>query len=72
MAGRVTFIAPDDLAARWGLDRKTVLAALHRGEIPATRIGRLWRIPETWVLSRENPPPPPVPRRRVRTRPHRG
>lgn len=34
-----TMFGVDEVAARWGLDRKTIYAAIHRGEIPAVAIG---------------------------------
>lgn len=34
-----SMLGVDELAARWGLDRKTIYAAIHRGEIPALALG---------------------------------
>lgn len=31
------------------VDQRTLAAALRRGEIPATKVGRTWRIPTTWL-----------------------
>jgi excisionase family DNA binding protein len=47
------FTSPDGLAERWDLDKKTVLNAIDRGEIPCTKVGRRWLIPMTWVEAQE-------------------
>lgn len=31
------------------VDRRSVIRSIHAGEIPATRVGRVHRIPATWV-----------------------
>jgi excisionase family DNA binding protein len=47
------FIGPGALADRWGVDKKTIVAAIHRGAIPCTRLGQRWLIPIAWVEARE-------------------
>lgn len=57
------FLRPDVVAARWKLDRKTVLGAIKAGDIPATRVGRSLLIPTAWVLAQEQREPvvmPPI------------
>ena len=44
----------DEVARRWGLDRKTVYAMIDRGQISARRCGRLVRIPRKMVESFES------------------
>jgi excisionase family DNA binding protein len=39
----------DDVAKRWGLDRKTVYAMIERGQLASRRCGRLVRIPRNVV-----------------------
>ena len=39
------FISPVTFAAHAGVAYNTVLAAIRRGEIPALKIGRVYRIP---------------------------
>jgi excisionase family DNA binding protein len=48
------WITPINLSERWGIDRKTVLSAIKRGEIPTTMIGRTWLIPMPWVRLQEH------------------
>jgi excisionase family DNA binding protein len=38
-----------------GLDRKTVLDGVKRGEIPAMKVGRALRIPTVWARSQIYP-----------------
>jgi excisionase family DNA binding protein len=46
------FISPVTFAAHAGVAYNTVLAAIRRGELPALKIGRVYRIPrealESW------------------------
>ncbi|GGA13779.1 MULTISPECIES: helix-turn-helix domain-containing protein [Salipiger] len=35
---------PDDLAARWGCSGETVRNMIREGELPAFRVGRMYRI----------------------------
>ncbi len=44
----------DDVARRWGLDRKTVYAMIERGQLASRRCGRLVRIPRNAVESFES------------------
>jgi excisionase family DNA binding protein len=44
----------DDVARRWGLDRKTVYAMIERGQLASRRCGRLVRIPRNVVESFES------------------
>jgi excisionase family DNA binding protein len=39
------FMTVEEVARRWGLDRKTVYAMIDRGQISSRRCGRLVRIP---------------------------
>ena len=39
----------EEVAARWGLDRKTVYAMIQRRELPSRRCGRLVKIPRKAV-----------------------
>lgn len=49
-----TMISVTELAARWGLDRKTVLEAIRAGQIPATKIGKKkFLVSLIWVTSVE-------------------
>ena len=47
------FIGPEALAERWGINKKTVLAGIDRGEIPCTKVGRRWLVPLSWVEAQE-------------------
>lgn len=40
-----TLLSIEEVAARWGVDRKTVRARIDRGELRRVRVGRLVRIP---------------------------
>src|SRR5262249_40604580 len=44
-AGDPPLMRVDDMAKRWGLDRKTVYAMIERGQLASRRCGRLVRIP---------------------------
>jgi excisionase family DNA binding protein len=44
----------DDVAKRWGLDRKTIYAMIERGQLGSRRCGRLVRIPRNVVESFES------------------
>lgn len=54
--------SPQQAAAFLGVRPKTVRAMAHRGEIPAVKVGRLWRFDETtlreWVELIMQPPAP--------------
>jgi excisionase family DNA binding protein len=43
--GNETMSVPEAGAHYFGLSRGASYAALERGEIPAIRIGKLWRVP---------------------------
>jgi excisionase family DNA binding protein len=43
------FLDVEQVAARWGLDRKTVYAMIQRRELPSRRCGRLVKIPRKAV-----------------------
>jgi excisionase family DNA binding protein len=47
------FIGPEELADRWGVNKKTILAHVADGTIPCTKLGRRWLIPLAWVEARE-------------------
>jgi excisionase family DNA binding protein len=57
----LALLSVDALAARLGLDVKTVYASLARGEIPARRVGRRWIIVEQvidqWLATPPDRPP---------------
>jgi excisionase family DNA binding protein len=48
-----TLMRVEDVAKRWGIDRKTVYAMIERGQLVARRCGRLVRIPRKMVESFE-------------------
>jgi excisionase family DNA binding protein len=52
-------ISVDELAVRWAVHKKTVLASINRGEIPCTKLGRRWLIPLAWVERQEQADSPP-------------
>jgi excisionase family DNA binding protein len=67
---RHPFHSTTETLAVLGVDRYTLIEAIHRGEVPATRIGRAWRIPTAWLQAQvgldeverhneaaKNPPP---------------
>lgn len=39
----------EEVANRLGLCTDTTYTAIHRGEIPATRVGRQYLIPRAWL-----------------------
>jgi excisionase family DNA binding protein len=41
-----TYLTTDEVAARIRSTRATVIGLINRGELPATRFGRSWRIKE--------------------------
>jgi excisionase family DNA binding protein len=43
----------EQLAARWGVNRKTIYAAIARKEVHAIRIGRVLRVPASVIESLE-------------------
>jgi excisionase family DNA binding protein len=44
-----TMLSVDELAARWGMHKQTVYAAIERGEIKAVRVGRSVRISRSHI-----------------------
>ena len=42
--GGRTLVTVAELAGRWGVDRKTLLGMIDRGELPVLRLGRLIKI----------------------------
>ena len=52
-------MAVDDVAAILDLDRKTVYAAIHAGEIPSIRVGRRILVPTIWLAATIAPDPRP-------------
>jgi excisionase family DNA binding protein len=48
-----TLMRVEEVARRWGIDRKTVYAMIERGQLAARRCGRLVRIPRKTVESFE-------------------
>jgi excisionase family DNA binding protein len=49
-----TMMRVEDVAQRWGIDRKTVYSMISRGQLAARRCGRLVRIPRNVVESFES------------------
>ena len=49
----------DAVAKILGLDRKTVYAAIHAGEIPSIRVGRRILVPTVWLTATIAPDPRP-------------
>jgi excisionase family DNA binding protein len=49
-----TLLRVEEVARRWGLDRKTIYGMIERGEITARRCGRLVRIPRKVIESFES------------------
>lgn len=41
------FVSPATLAEEWGVSRMWVLRAIHRGDLPAWRDGRTFRVTRT-------------------------
>ena len=52
-------LAVDAVAEILGLDRKTVYAAIHAGEIPSIRVGRRILVPTVWLVATIAPDPEP-------------
>lgn len=52
---RATISAPE-LARLLDLDHDSTLKALHAGELPGFRVGRLWRIPVPSLLAKLGAP----------------
>jgi excisionase family DNA binding protein len=48
-----TLMRVEEVAERWGIDRKTVYSMISRGQLSARRCGRLVRIPRNVVESFE-------------------
>jgi excisionase family DNA binding protein len=48
-----TLLRVEEVARRWGIDRKTVYAMIERGQLVSRRCGRLVRIPRAAVESFE-------------------
>jgi len=46
-------LSVDELAARWGVDRKTLYLQIQRRQLPVVRIGRAIRIPLALIESIE-------------------
>lgn len=38
------YLAPDEVATSLGVTRRTVYNWMRTGELPATKIGRTWRV----------------------------
>lgn len=49
-----TMLSVDEVASRWGLNRKTVYELIQRGELPSRRFGRSLRIPRAVVEEMES------------------
>lgn len=44
MSKRVEWLTIEQVAARWQCCRRTVLRMIERGQLPAVKLGRLWRV----------------------------
>jgi excisionase family DNA binding protein len=68
------WLIPDEIAKITRLDYETVTGKLRSGEIPSTKVGRMWKVRpdqfEKWYLNHsfEAPPPQLTPKRRRRRR----
>ncbi len=52
----LTFLTPQEVAALLRVTRETIYDLLHRGDLAAVRVGRLWRIrPEAIARYLERP-----------------
>ena len=49
-----TMFSLHTLAARWGVDVKTLRGMIERGELPVVRLGRLIKVPVAVVTSFES------------------
>jgi excisionase family DNA binding protein len=49
-------LSVDEVAEATGMERKSVRAAVERGEIPGKRFGRLIKIPVWWVEEQRHGP----------------
>ena len=43
------FVSVPDAADFLGVDKRTIRQAIKSGEIPATRVGSVWRVPTSWL-----------------------
>ena len=50
----LTLLSLRELAARWGVDVKTLRGMIDRGELPVVRLGRLIRVPVAVIRSIES------------------
>lgn len=50
-------LRPREVAERLGINRQTVLNAIHNGELPHVRVGRQYRVPESALEPKRNDPP---------------
>ena len=48
-----TVLTPDEVAERWRVDVKSIYQAIRDGELAAIRIGRVYRVPLSSVVSKE-------------------
>jgi excisionase family DNA binding protein len=52
-SGMSTFMTSKDLAARWLVSERQIRQMAAGGEIPAMRVGKLWRFPAERIQSWE-------------------
>ena len=52
------FLGVPELARITGLDAKSIRKAVEAQQIPALRIGRVWRVPRWWVDQQRSGPRP--------------
>ncbi|WP_423816317.1 helix-turn-helix domain-containing protein [Salinibacter ruber] len=43
------YLSPEEVASLMGVSQQTVYNWIHQGEIEATKIGGLWRIPSSVI-----------------------
>lgn len=48
-------LSVQDVAAFLNVDERTIRRGIERGQVPGKKIGRIWRIPRTYVLEFTQP-----------------
>lgn len=43
------FYSPAEISAMIGIEYRRVMIAIHAGEIPSEKFGRIYRVPAWWV-----------------------
>jgi hypothetical protein len=55
LKGRL-YATTTETGAIFDYDRRTVIAAIEAGNIPAVKAGRDWRIPVSWIVAQPGIP----------------